>query len=150
VSTGPSHLTPTAFAVGLWTTRAEAQAVEDANGLAANSMAVILVYAAGLPDDLADRLVALGVAGNVVHGFDGSALACQRLATGLSNVGHGVGRAESDAEAAKAQSAMAGRVCTWCSRTATASGYAAGGPRLACDHHADQLDVDSDDGGGGR
>jgi hypothetical protein len=135
--------------IGLWDDPDDAQAVVDRYGLAhRQDMASTPVYAAGLPDSLADLLVAAGVAEDVIESFDGSSGACERLARALHNAGTDVGadaggQPKDEAEHREAITlAMAGRLCRECGRVATVAGYLDGQPRLACSRHADLLDTE--------
>ena len=111
------------FAVGLWETDSDAEAMPASHGLARHDMNAIPIYAAGLPNDLADQLVAARVAPGVIDGLDGSALACQQLAQALRIAAPTIGRAEVAEEERRITLSAAGRLCFWCGPIARAAGY---------------------------
>lgn len=80
-------------ALGLWRTKDEAEDFITRFGLGHQKYIAVPVVisegSGGRTDVLADRLIGLGVAPDVLAGFDGSVQACLRLATALSNVGEG-------------------------------------------------------------
>ena len=86
-------LTPAAgFGIGLCATEEEAQDLADRHGLGRHGMAPTPICAGEPAGDLSSRLVAAGVAPQVVEAFDGTSKACAKLATALLNAGTDVGQ----------------------------------------------------------